>query len=177
MAKSQRWMRLDTGIFDSEWVYMLDPLAQLAWIRLLLHVKTEGVKGTAKALSVPVASKKWGIPESDIRAMLAAAREDGALAEGAEWSVTNWAELYDSTPYYRRALRMKAAGGYQIPPTHRQYVLHRDNFTCQFCGATTSLTIDHIRPISKGGTHDVENLQVLCKPCNSAKCDKWGGDE
>jgi hypothetical protein len=100
-------MRLDTGIFDSEWVYLLDPLAQLAWVRLLIHVKTEGVKGTAKALSIPVACKKWGIPESDIQAMLAAAREDGALAEGAEWSVTNWLK-YQESPSTERVRKHRA---------------------------------------------------------------------
>lgn len=115
MAKSQRWMRLDTGIFDSEWVYLLDPLAQLAWIRLLLHVKTEGVKGTAKALSIPVACKKWGIPESDIQAMLTAAREDGALAEGAEWSVTNWLK-YQESPSTERVRKHRALQSDDVTP-------------------------------------------------------------
>jgi hypothetical protein len=108
-------MRLDTGIFDSEWVYLLSPMAQLAWIRLLLHVKTEGVKGTAKALSVPVASKKWGIPESDIQAMLTAAREDGALAEGAEWSVTNWLK-YQESPSAERVRKHRALQDANVTP-------------------------------------------------------------
>lgn len=40
---------------------------------------------------------------------------------------------------------------------------------CAQCGTTESLTIDHIVPLSKGGTHRIENLQVLCYPCNQAK--------
>lgn len=31
------------------------------------------------------------------------------------------------------------------------------------------LTVDHIVPLSQGGTNDHSNLQVLCRPCNSAK--------
>ena len=40
---------------------------------------------------------------------------------------------------------------------------------CATCGATTDLTVDHIFPLSRGGTNDPLNLQVLCRSCNSRK--------
>jgi 5-methylcytosine-specific restriction endonuclease McrA len=52
----------------------------------------------------------------------------------------------------------------------RAKLLARANHACQHCGAkNVPLTIDHIVPRSKGGSHVQTNLQVLCEPCNQAK--------
>lgn len=40
---------------------------------------------------------------------------------------------------------------------------------CALCGATEFLSIDHIKPVLLGGTNDRENLQCLCRSCNSRK--------
>ncbi|MBX9348753.1 HNH endonuclease [Chromobacterium vaccinii] len=37
------------------------------------------------------------------------------------------------------------------------------------CRSVKDLTVDHIKPLSRGGTDDLANLQFLCRPCNSAK--------
>lgn len=55
----------------------------------------------------------------------------------------------------------------------RQNVLHRDNYTCQYCGvARQNLTIDHIIPKSKGGTDDWTNIVTACNKCNTKKGDR-----
>ncbi|KIL36045.1 hypothetical protein SD71_10640 [Cohnella kolymensis] len=52
----------------------------------------------------------------------------------------------------------------------RPIILLRDDFTCQECGQTQGLLeIDHIVPIAQGGTNELNNLQVLCMPCNRRK--------
>ena len=46
---------------------------------------------------------------------------------------------------------------------------------CAYCGkllSTHTATIDHIVPLSKGGTYDPDNLCWCCKKCNSAKGSK-----
>jgi len=52
-------------------------------------------------------------------------------------------------------------------------VFKRDNYTCSYCGAIGGiLEADHIVPISKGGTNDLDNLTTSCRTCNRQKKDK-----
>jgi hypothetical protein len=57
----------------------------------------------------------------------------------------------------------------EIPPALRQRVYQRDGYACLWCGATESLSLDHIHPYSLGGPDTYANLQTLCTPCNSSK--------
>ena len=52
----------------------------------------------------------------------------------------------------------------------------RDGYSCQVCGADQNLTVDHLIPISKGGTDDLDNLLTMCGRCNFSKGAKIGGD-
>jgi len=52
----------------------------------------------------------------------------------------------------------------------RGQVIARDGYTCAYCGDDTSDPhIDHIHPLSKGGTNDLSNLTVACPSCNLKK--------
>jgi len=48
----------------------------------------------------------------------------------------------------------------------------RDGGTCVECGAKDYLEFDHVIPVSKGGSNTVQNVQLLCRRCNSKKSDK-----
>jgi hypothetical protein len=55
-------------------------------------------------------------------------------------------------------------------------IAKRDGLRCKMCGAEENLQIDHIVPVSKGGTDDVSNLQLLCAKHNMYKADSMPSD-
>lgn len=70
-------------------------------------------------------------------------------------------------------LLRNAIGGY----SYEDWVSMKERYrnTCPSClrkEPDIKLTVDHIVPISKGGTNCIENLQPLCKSCNAKKYTK-----
>lgn len=62
----------------------------------------------------------------------------------------------------------------RVPPGERRRIsrraiLARDGFRCQYCGSTKQLTLDHVIPVSRGGTNSWENVVTSCAPCNVRK--------
>ena len=57
----------------------------------------------------------------------------------------------------------------RVSAHRRKLVMERDEYQCVFCWAEDDLTLDHIIPISRGGTNALDNLQVLCRRCNQWK--------
>ena len=54
----------------------------------------------------------------------------------------------------------------------RRAVFARDGWECQYCGARSNLTVDHVIPRSKGGDSSWTNIVASCAPCNRRKGDK-----
>ena len=70
--------------------------------------------------------------------------------------------------------RRKEASTYTSNRKVRERILKKYNHKCAICGSKKNLTIDHIIPVLLGGTNDDDNLQVLCRSCNSSKGSKKG---
>ena len=51
----------------------------------------------------------------------------------------------------------------------RRRVLRRDGYRCYVCGAEGASQVDHIIPVSRGGTDDESNLASICNACHAAK--------
>lgn len=69
----------------------------------------------------------------------------------------------------RRIMSKPKRNTIPVPDALRWEVWEFDDFTCQKCGSRRDLTVDHIIPVSKGGSTDRVNLQTLCRSCNSKK--------
>lgn len=61
----------------------------------------------------------------------------------------------------------------KMTPRLRYRILRRDGFVCQICGRGQAdgvvLHVDHIKPVSKGGKTEPDNLRTLCDQCNLGK--------
>ena len=54
----------------------------------------------------------------------------------------------------------------------RYNIYRRDEYSCVYCGDKGNLTIDHVKPKSKGGRNSWDNLVTCCGSCNVNKGDK-----
>lgn len=80
-------------------------------------------------------------------------------------------------PRRARPATLRRAARY-IPVTVRRAVIARDGHVCGICGGTCTtptdngprgLTLDHLIPVSRGGSGTLENLRVACRSCNSRR--------
>lgn len=61
-------------------------------------------------------------------------------------------------------------GMHWIRDSTRYAIYHRDKFRCLWCGATgVPLSLDHVIPISKGGSNRPYNLLTCCETCNTQR--------
>jgi hypothetical protein len=69
-------------------------------------------------------------------------------------------DAYDKQQKSERAKRQ------YISAKVSRLVLERDGNNCLLCGSQNDLRVGHIKPVSRGGSSDPENLQTLCASCN-----------
>lgn len=83
---------------------------------------------------------------------------------------------------YKRQ-RERRIPGPRVTDKVRESIYIRHAYLCVYCGVNThgiirgmqhphEPTIDHVLPVSKGGTNHSHNLQLLCRCCNTSKSDK-----
>lgn len=92
--------------------------------------------------------------------------------------ITCGEQFYTKNPVTGENTRARKLGVYgELTSKDWNKVLEKYNHTCANCGSEDNLTIDHIVPLSMGGTNTSDNIQPLCKSCNSKKggIKRWKG--
>lgn len=122
---------------------------------------------------------------------------DGARKKNRDAGRIRDREAYKNNPEVKRRKDIQAAEKnrrrrallYGIDTQHHteqewQDLCERYDHRCLCCGERKPLSRDHVIPVTSGGLDTIENIQPLCKGCNSKKNDKtidyraiWGGDE
>jgi 5-methylcytosine-specific restriction endonuclease McrA len=71
--------------------------------------------------------------------------------------------------YTRVRNHRKRGNGGSYTADEWQALCVKYNYRCVCCRQVKPLTVDHVIPISQGGTSLIDNLQPLCRECNSKK--------
>lgn len=85
-----------------------------------------------------------------------------------EWRRANYDPAKNATSCNKRRARLAERGSF----TADEWVnlCSRYNMVCANPDCDrTDLTVDHVIPLSKGGMNTIDNIQPLCKSCNSRK--------
>ncbi len=105
------------------------------------------------------------------RAVVLLLKEKAELVERAD------RELHSATTTLARPAVIRLVTYVRVPrDTHRRKITRRavfarDDWTCQYCGSRSQLTVDHVIPRSKGGLSTWDNIVASCAPCNRRKGD------
>ncbi len=89
----------------------------------------------------------------------------------------NWVSVLPQHGFnLKRRLVNKRPTRQGLPPRVRSEILHRDNYTCQYCGRKPPqvvLEVDHRVPVSAGGADVASNLVTACVDCNRGKSNRF----
>lgn len=73
----------------------------------------------------------------------------------------------------RRKELLNENGVFRFDGTDWKKCCSRFGDSCAYCGAAGKLTMDHIVPVSRGGSHGVGNIVPACPSCNSRKRNRF----
>lgn len=70
----------------------------------------------------------------------------------------------------RRAIKAGNGGSHTVD--QRKNKFQELGNICYYCGIPGKMTVDHLTPISRGGTDDIGNIVPACLRCNCSKRDR-----
>lgn len=70
---------------------------------------------------------------------------------------------------YEENRRTRKQNGGGVSHSQWEEMLDMHDGKCLACGTDKNISMDHVKPLSKGGRHEPSNIQPLCLSCNSSK--------
>jgi 5-methylcytosine-specific restriction endonuclease McrA len=186
--RSAPWFRLDADFLGDDRIIEIGeafgPAGPAVFVALMGAAKTQNENGTVRfgwrALArtcflsdVDLAQQVVGACEDAGLLIVKAFTDRGFTAEIVKWDLYQRPPKEAKTPAERQQewRDRQREKGYEWRPldkaTHAT-IIERDG-RCLKCGATEDLQVDHILSLTRGGTHDEDNLQTLCRKCNRKK--------
>lgn len=134
------------------------------------HIPTEDMRHKMGAKKEKHHLWKGGITEDRqrYRQILKSRNPEKIKAYFKEWK-HNHKESIKAYNQNRRAYELNAEGSF-TPKEWEAKKLEHGN-VCANCGTSGKLTVDHIIPLSRGGSNWIDNIQPLCLSCNCMKHD------
>jgi len=105
------------------------------------------------------------------RAVVLLLKEKAEVIEHAGWKLHSATSTIERPAVIRLVTYVRIPRGSHRRKITRGAVFARDDWTCQYCGSRSNLTVDHVVPRSKGGASSWENIVAFCAPCNRRKGD------
>ena len=173
-----RARNIKPGFFKNEYLVDLPPITRLLFIGLWCLADREGrFEDRPRRIKIEL----FPADDIDIDAALADLERSEFIiryeANGIRYAqITNFTK--HQVPHHKEvASEIPAPPGkqqvtkhpYDVSDKTRSQVFNRDGNSCLRCGSKESLSIDHIKPLVHGGDNSINNLQTLCKSCNSIK--------
>lgn len=137
-----------------------------------IKITDDQLREAAKTMTCAEIAKKYGMSEERV---FRRARKIG-LDVLIKWAGGHW----------KRRAKRYGCSEFDESITLRLLIC-RDKGICQICGKPVDMadiknghigrhypTLDHIIPLSKGGSHTWDNVQLAHMGCNAGKCDKEG---
>lgn len=172
-----RARNIKPAFFSNEQLAECDPLARLLFAGLWCIADREGrLQDRPKRIKIELLP----YDDCDVSELLAQLDKNGLIKryikDGDFIQITNFCKHQD--PHYKeKSSEIPAPDGHSdsgatgggVSEEVRQRIFDRDKRRCVECRSKEDLSLDHIVPRSKGGTHDEDNLRTLCRRCNSSK--------
>lgn len=157
------WIRLHRSLLDNQEFNALPPMACKVLVLLwLLASESDDLDGAVENDAARIAFR-MRLPAADVAEAMECLFAFGFIAE---------AGAAESPKDKTLAEQLREKHGFAsryISDAVRREVWTRDGGVCKACQGAEHIEYDHIQPVSKGGSSEAANVQLLCRTCNRKK--------